>query len=223
MPFGTELIPAGLQLLGGLGQTIFGGGRRAQNQLEQLNKSAPKYQQNSSIMDYYNKALSRYDPNAYNSASYRKGQADINSNLVTGINAAQDRRSGLGAIGGLVGASNRAALGNIANAEKIQGANLGALGNAAKAKMGEDRMAFNINEEQPFQRQYNLLAMKAAQGNKTQNQGLQNIFGGLSNASMLLGGKKKNTTGGYGNSASGYSMNDYSGGGNEGQGYSNWE
>lgn len=218
MPFGTELIPAGLQLIGGLGQTIFGGGRRAQHQLEQLNKNAPKYQQNSSILDFYNKALSRYDPNAYNFASYRKGQADINSNLNSGINAAQDRRSGLAAIGGLVGASNRAALGNIANAEKIQGANLGALGNAARAKLGEDRMAFKVNEQDPFERQYNLLAMKAAQGNKTQNMGLQNIFGGLSNASMLMGGNGRRR-----NSTTGTSIYDYSGGGDESNNnYQDW-
>jgi len=184
----VEFIPAALQLLGGFGQTLFSGVGRKQRALEEYNKKAPKYTPNASIMDYYNKALSRYDPNAYNSASYRKGQADINSNLVTGINAAQDRRSGLAAIGGLVGASNKAALGNIANAEKIQGANLGALGHAAGAKAGEDRMAFKINEQDPFERQYNLVAMKAAQGAKTQNQGLQNIFGGLSNASTIFSG-----------------------------------
>lgn len=218
MPFGTELIAPGLQLLGGLGQTIFGGGRRAQRQLEQLNKNAPKYQVNNSIMDYYNKALSRYDSNAYNSASYRKGQADINSNLNAGIQATQDRRAGVGAIGGLVAGANRAALGNITNAENIQGHNLGQLGNAAHAKLGEDRMAFKVNEQDPFERQYNLLAMKAAQGNKTQNQGLQNIFGGLSNASMLLGGKKRNP-----NAARGTSIYDYSGGGDENNnGYQDW-
>ncbi len=208
------LIPAAASLIGGAAQAIFSGRKRKERALEEYNKNAPKYQQNAGILDYYNKALSRYDPNAYNSASYRKGQADINSNLVTGINAAQDRRSGLAAIGGLTVGANRAALGNIANAEKIQGVNLGALGNAARAKLGEDRMAFKVNEQDPFERQYNLLAMKAAQAAKTQNNGLQNIFNGLSNASMLLGGRKRNN-GGYGNNTGGYSLTDYSGGGNE--------
>lgn len=187
MPNPLSFIPSGLQLLGGLGQALFSGQKRKERELERLSENSPKYSQNTSILDYYNKALSRYNPNAYNSASYRQGQTNINSNLATGITATQDRRSGLAGISNLVAAANRASLGNIANAEQIQGRNLSQLGTAANAKLGEDRMAFKINTQDPFERKYNLLAMKAAQASKTKNDGLQNIFGGLSGASSLLG------------------------------------
>ena len=62
------------------------------------------------------------------------------------------------------------------------------LGGATQMKAGEDRQAFNINKMQPFERKYNLLAMKAGAANKTANDGLQNMFNGLGsigNAKML--------------------------------------
>jgi len=46
-------------------------------------------------------------------------------------------------------------------------------------KAGEDRQAFNINKMQPFERKYNLLAMKAGANARTANDGLKNIFNGL--------------------------------------------
>lgn len=48
-------------------------------------------------------------------------------------------------------------------------------------KAGEDRMAFEVNQQQPFERKYNLLAMKAGAANQTANAGMSNIFGGLQN------------------------------------------
>jgi len=194
-PTPLSLISGGLQTLGGIGQTLFSGTRKKERALEQFNESAPSYTPNQSILDYYQKAYNRYDPNAYNSAAYRQGKTNIDSNMAAGITATQDRRSGLAGISNLVAQSNRAALGNIANAERVQAQNLNQLGNAASAKAGEDRMAFKINKQDPFDRKYNLLAMKAGAAAKMKNDGLQNIFGGLSNiASLGLGGGKEKQT-----------------------------
>jgi len=191
-PNPLSLISGGLQTLGGIGQTLFSGTRKKERALEQFNESAPTYTPNQSILDYYQKAYNRYDPNAYNSAAYRQGQQNINSNMAAGITATQDRRSGLAGISNLVAQSNRAALGNIANAERVQAQNLNQLGSAAAAKTNEDRMAFKVNKQDPFNRKYNLLAMKAGAAAKMKNDGLQNIFGGLSNiASLGFGGGNK--------------------------------
>ena len=60
LPFAA--IPGILQAGGGLIQGIFGGGarRKAQKELEGM---VNNYQPNASIMDYYNKALSKYSSN----------------------------------------------------------------------------------------------------------------------------------------------------------------
>jgi hypothetical protein len=176
-----SLVSGGLQTLGGLAQTFTSGVKKKEKALEDYNNS---YSPNQSILDYYQKAYSRYDPNAYNSAAYRKGQTNINSNMAAGISATQDRRSGLAGISNLVAQSNRAALNNVANAEAIQGQNLNQLGQATNMKANEDRGI--------FERKYNLLAMKAGAAAKQKRDGMQNIFGGLSNiASLGLGGGNK--------------------------------
>lgn len=208
MPDPTSLIggavSGGLQSLGGLLQFATAGVKKKERNLENFSENSPTYTPNQGIMDYYQKALGRYNPNAYNSAAYQQGQTNINSNLASGINATQDRRAGLAGISNLVAQSNRASLANVANAEKIQGQNLNQLGNASRAKLGEDRMAFKINQQDPFERKYNLLAMKAAAAAKQKNDGLQNIFGGLSNgASLMAGSKSSGSDSSTGNSMSG--------------------
>ena len=73
----------------GVGQTLFSGKKKAERNLENY---ANSYKPNQSIMDFYNKAYARYNPNAYNSAEYQNSVNQNNRSLVTGINAAQDRR-----------------------------------------------------------------------------------------------------------------------------------
>lgn len=198
-PFGA--VAGTLQTLGGVGQAFTSGVKKKEHALEAFNDS---YSPNQSILDYYQKAYNKYDPNAYNSAGYRQGQQNINNNLATGISATQDRRSGVGAISNLVANANRASLGNVVNAERLQNQNLAQLGHATGMKANEDRGI--------FERKYNLLAMKAAAAAKQKNDGLQNIFGGLSNIASLGGSGllKKKQPNTY--SAAG----DFSGGGNEG-------
>jgi len=70
-----------------------------------------------------------------------------------------------------------------ANAEQQQRQDLGILGAATGMKAGEDRRKFDMK--------YNLTAQKAGQSATTENMGYKNIFGGLSNLSMILGNKEK--------------------------------
>jgi len=122
-------------------------------------------------MDYYNKALSRYNANPYNSAMYRNATQQAGRGLATGINALQDRRSALAGVSNLVQGYDDAALRAAAGAEQQQGQALGQLGQATGMKAAEDKYK--------FENKYNLLAMKAGAQNQIANAGLSNIFGGL--------------------------------------------
>jgi len=177
MPAAAALAAPILQTVGGLLQTAFSGVKKANKNLENF---ANTYKPNESIMDFYSKALSKYSPNAYNSASYRQQTNNIGRNLSTGINAAQTRRGGLATISGLVQGANDASGRAVAQAEQQQNQDLAQLGTATNMKAAEDKI--------PFQIKYNLLSAKAGQAAKMKNNGLQNIFGGLSSGASLFGG-----------------------------------
>lgn len=194
---------SGLQTAVGIGQAIGGaiGAHRAQRKLE---KMVDSYQPNQSIMDYYNKALSRYNANPYDSAMYRMQQQNAGRGLTTGLNSLQDRRSALMGLPSLVSGYNDANLKAAAAAEGQQAQALSQLGGATQMKAAEDSKKFDMK--------YNLLAQKASGGNQVLNAGMQNIFGGIGNASnMYLANKmygsgnsimstksKKNNSGGVG-------------------------
>jgi hypothetical protein len=185
IPIGAVMGVA--QGLGGLAQTIFGGGaaRKAQRDME---KMVNEYKPNASINDFYNKALSRYNPNAYESSMYRNQMQNVNRNMATGISALQDRRSGLAGIAGLVQGTNDASLRASASAEQQQAQALGQLGQATGMKADEDRRGFDMK--------YNLLAMKAGGANQIVNSGLSNIFGGLGTVANTFMAKDMYGTGG---------------------------
>lgn len=171
--------PWGAIIQGGLGaiQAVAGGIRAKKSEKALEKMQSPTYQQNPSIMDYYNKALTRYNVNPYESSMYKQQMQGANRNLATGIGALQDRRSGLAGVSQLVGLTNDSALKANVAAENEQSRRFGQLGGATSMKAGEDRMAFNVNQVQPFERKYNLMAAKASGGNKVMGAGLSNIFG----------------------------------------------
>ena len=170
---------AAIQMGAGVLQTGLGflQARKNQKALEKL--QSPQYRQNAGIMDYYNKALQRYNVNPYTSQLYNQQQQQIKGGTAQGIASLQDRRSALAGIPQLIQAQNDSLLKAGAAAEGQQAGALSQLGDAANAKLGEDRMAFDINQMQPYQNKFNLLSQKAGAGNQIMNAGLSNIFGGL--------------------------------------------
>lgn len=162
-------------LIGGI-QSIFGGGarKRAEKDLENY---ANSYQVSPGILDYYNKALARYSANPYTSQFYNNQLNQIGRNVASGINAAQDRRSGLAAITSLTRGANDALAKAGATAEQMQGQQLGQLGQAASLK--------NTAEQKKYDMLYNLKAMKAGQAATRQNQGMQNLYGALGDYAKL--------------------------------------
>ena|SRR3990167_11439829 len=171
-----EYLPGILGTVGGLAQTIFGGGRarRAEKDLERMVAS---YKPNASILDYYNKALQRYNTNPYTSQFYNQAQNQIKGGTAQGIANLQDRRSVLAGLPSLIQNQNDSLLKAGAAAEGQQAQALGQLGQATGMKAQEDF--------KPFEMKYNLLSAKAGGGAQTMNAGLGNIFGGLNNMSQM--------------------------------------
>lgn len=193
MDFG--LIPGIAQSVIGLGQSIFGGGRarRAQRSLE---KMINNYQPNQSIMDYYNKALQRYNVNPYTSQLYNQQQEMARAGTAQGMRGLQDRRSALMGLPSLIQGQNDALRKAAATAEGQQAQALGQLGQATAMKDREDKYKFEAK--------YNLLASKAAGGAQQSNAGMYNLFGGLGNLSNYYAAKN------YGSNRGGSSYYDMS-------------
>lgn len=169
----------------GLAQTIGGWiqQRKATKALEKL--KSPTYNQNQSILDYYNQALQRYNVSPTESALYKNQQKNIGRGLATGINAYQDRRSGQAGISSILRNANDASLNSEVAAENQRNQRFGQLGAATGMKAAEDAKAFQYNQLMPYQNKYNLLAQKASGGNAIANSGMSNIFGGINTANQM--------------------------------------
>ena len=103
--------------------------------------------------------------------------------LATGISALQDRRS-TGNVAGLV-EGEQDSLGKAGvQAEGLQRQAMSQYGQATNMKAADDKYAFDVNQEAPFERKYSLLAAKASGGNQMVNAGLSNISQGLQSYSQ---------------------------------------
>jgi hypothetical protein len=177
------LVGAGIGLYQGISGAV-----KAHKNEEALQNQVNQFQPNQSILDYYNKALARYSPNPYESTQYQQQNNQIQRNLATGINAANNKRQGLGALGGLVQQANDASAKAAGSADQAQKGELQQLGQAANAKTAEQQKKFDM--------QYNLTAMKAGAGASMENSGISNLYGGLSNAAYLYGNTGLNSRSG---------------------------
>lgn len=171
------MIGAAIQAGLGIAQGIAGfiQNKRATKQLEGM--QSPTYTQNKGILDYYNKSLAKYNVNPYQTDLYRMQEQQANRGLSSGLSALSGRGQALAGVNSLVQGRNDSLLKAGAMAEQQQGQDLNRLGQAAGMKAGEDQMAFQINQQNPFDRKYNLLAQKAGGGTQIGNAGISNIFG----------------------------------------------
>lgn len=167
MPFP---IAAAAQGVLGLGQAIIGGisARKRQKELEGMIDS---YKPSTSIMDYYSKALNKYNANPYTSSTYTQAMKGAGRGLATGISASQDRRGALGNVSSLVSGYDDASLKAASVADQQQSQDLAQLGQATGMKDREDKYKFEAK--------YNLLSQKAGAANATANAGISNLYGGL--------------------------------------------
>jgi hypothetical protein len=105
-----------IQGVAGIAQAI-GGGIQAKRAEKKLNKLVDSYKPNESIMDYYNKALSRYNANPYTSNMFNMQKQAIDRNVASGVNSLQSRRGAVAGINSLVQSANDGYLKAAATAE----------------------------------------------------------------------------------------------------------
>lgn len=156
------------------------------------------------VMDVYNKALARYNPNAYQSSFYNQQKQNVLGQQAAGISALQDRRSALAGIPSITQASNRALQSAAVGAEQQQAQQLGQLSSAAGAVSAQRQRIADLK--------MGILGRKAAAAAQRQNELTQGAINtGMSAISMGFKGgmgggsttsKSSDTVGG----GSGYNM-----------------
>jgi len=184
-----DLIGVGsaIQGVAGLAQTAGGWlqqGKATKN-YEKTLANNPKYAQNQSILDFYNQALQRYNVSPTDSAMYKRNMQNIDRGVATGLNALQDRRSGIAGASSILRAANDARLDTEVAAENEKSNRFGVLGGATGMKAGEDRMSFEINQMQPWQNKLALYGAKATGGANIMNAGLGTLNNAANNYQQM--------------------------------------
>ncbi len=173
-----SFIAAGVTVGLGATQAIVGGikAHSAQKQIEKL--QSPVYQPNQAISDYYQTARNKAEASPYNSLFYQMAEKNAGRGLATGISALQDRRSS-GNVAGLVEGEQDSLQKAGVQGEALQRQAMSQYGQATGMKAADDKYAFDVNQEEPFERKYSLLAAKAGGANQTTNAGISNVGQGL--------------------------------------------
>lgn len=189
-------VGAGVSALSGIAQIATSGKKKKERALEAQAANAPKYGGNEGIDKYYQQALEQANTSASQSALYKQGQNLANRNLAAGLGALSTRPGGQGAVAGLVQGASDTSMRNLAQAEAQKERRFGTLGQATQMKAGEDWKKFQINQQQPWETKYNLLAAKAARAAEQQQAGFQNISSAASGllTTAASQGKKSTTT-----------------------------
>lgn len=162
------------------------------------NMQTPKYSPNQSILDYYQKALQKYETNPTDTAEYKLQKQQIGQGTTQAIAASQDRRLGGATIPSIIQNKNNSLLKAAVAGEQQKANQFATLGHATQLRAAEDSKAFNQNVIAPFEKNYNLLAMKAAGSAQAGNAALQNAYNNLLAADATKSdtdsGTGKNTT-----------------------------
>jgi len=156
--------------------------KRSQRRLDELAKNSPLYKSDKSIDDYYQKALSRFNENPYQSQQYQMGGMNARRATAQGIGALQDRRSAIGGISKLEAGQNAAMQNLGAQAEGQKNQRFNQFGNASQMKNAEYQREFDFNKMTPYNRKLQLEQMKGAAAGEQFNAGMQMIGQGLSTA-----------------------------------------
>ncbi len=177
----------GAALIGGIIKTSSANHKAKQAEQKLENLKTPEYQQNQSILDYYNKAMQRYQQNQYQSNLYQHGIQQGDRSTAAGLNALQDRNSAVGGVSRLTALQNENALNTGLRAEDVNRSNFGQLGAATQLKSGDTQYQFAINKLLPYQTKANLYAAQAAGATQVANAGASDIGNGLGQSAGMVG------------------------------------
>ena len=178
-PVTLMAIAGGAKALGGLGQAIFSGQKKAQKKLESDISAIPEYTPSASILQYYEQAKQRYGVSPTQTAMYKRQQQNIQRAGATGLAGLRGSRARMGAVPTLVRSLTDASLGAETAAEQEQARRFGQLGSATQMMAGQESAA-EQRKLLKAQQRISASAARAAGTAATQRAGLTNIFGGLS-------------------------------------------
>jgi len=186
LPLLAALLPSAIQGVAGLFQSATSGAGAAERGLEKFAKQSPLAKRSKSIDDYYQEALNKYKENPLTTPYYLESVKQANRTTAQQLADAQTRGSALGI-------SDRASRMNLdAKSRALQGSlaqkaqQFSQYGQAAQLQNQQDKYIFDINEMTPYNRQLQLMQMKAQAANERKNAGLGMIGGALGN--LALGG-----------------------------------
>ena len=176
MSFAVVGIAAGVTAATGAYTAISAGKqqKKAQKNLDDLARNSPLYKSDKTIDDYYQKALSRFTENPFQSLQYQVGAKEARRATAQGLNAFQGRKV-LGDISTLAEREKSYLQQLGAQAEGQSSARFNQLGNATQMKSGEYQREFDFNKMTPYNRKLQLEQMKAAAAGERLNAGLQMI------------------------------------------------
>lgn len=179
MSYAMTAVGIGAALKGttGLVQAISARKGAKERAVEAQAANMPKYAGSQSLDQYYQQALQQANTAASQSAMYKQGQNLANRNLAQGISLVQTGNIGQGGVSKLVQGANDASMRNLTQAESQKEQRFGRLGQATQMKSADDLRKFQINQQQPWETKYNLLAAKAAAAAQQQQAGWQNLAG----------------------------------------------
>jgi len=186
-------VGAGVGAATGLGQIIFSGKKKKEKALEAQAANAPKYGGDQGISEYYQQSKEKANTAAQQSALFKQGQQLQQRNLASGLAGSNIAKGGQGLVSNLVQGANDASMRNLVGAEAQKERRFGQLGQATQMKSADEMRKFQINQQQPWETKYNLLAAKAAKAAEQQQAGFANISGAATGA-ITGGAAKYNST-----------------------------
>lgn len=182
-------LSVGVGAASGIAQIIGAGKRKKEKALEAQAANAPKYGGDQSIADYFQQAKQQANTAAQQSALFKQGQQLQQRNLASGLAGSNIAKGGQGLVSNLVQGANDASMRNLAGAEAQKERRFGQLGSATQMKSADDMRKFQINQQQPWETKYNLLAARASQAANQQAAGFSNISGAVTSAGRVLAAK----------------------------------
>jgi hypothetical protein len=183
----AALATAGLGALVGAYQALSSGVNKKNQALEQHAFNAPKYMGDQGVADYYQQSKQMANTAGKDSLLYKTQMQNANRALGIGLSGGRGLSRVSALTQNLSDASNNALL----NAEQQRERRFNQLGQATQMRSADEMRKFQINQQQPWETKYNLLAAKAAKAAEQKQAGFQNLSGGLMNFGTALAGMPK--------------------------------
>jgi len=172
------------QGLYGLYNTIKSGNEASdyEARMEKLAKNSPLKKESPEVANYYQQALNNYNENAFKSPYYLETVRQADRGLANNVSNAQTRGEALGMFGKAYQQNMDLKRRGIADVYATKANEFNQLGNATQMKKNEQDQMFDINQQTPYNRIFQLSQLKSQAANNRYNAGLNTLAQGIGNA-----------------------------------------